>query len=343
MGILTTKWNLYFHEGAIEISVCICGASALEFMRSSGRLAPAFLEKTRKQLLDGCGVPPAPMLHDEMERLGVTGLPVNILVGSKSGERRRDDIACHRCSKTLPRRSLICVTDDVLVTSPALTFLQIAAFSRQGPTPMGVEDLAMIGFELCGTYLLDESWDGLTNTDKPLTSVGRISDVIEYMKGSPGATLAREALELVHDGSNSPMESVLCALLTWPRRLGGYAMGPVSLNHHVATADGDRYVDIAFPNHRVGLEYKGRRFHSIEQAGRDDRRQNKLVGSGWTILNVWYEDIVDERLYDQLVDDIARAMGVRLRIRSDGFDARRNVLRMRLIPAFRRYASAFAG
>ena len=60
-------------------------------------------------------------------------------------------------------------------------------------------------------------------------------------------------------------------------------------------------------------------------------------------MNVWYEDIVEERLYDQLVDDIARAMGVRLRIRSDGFDARRNVLRMRLIPAFRRYASAFAG
>ena len=283
------------------------------------------------------------MLHDEMERLGVISLPVNILVGSKSGERRRDDIACHRCSKTLPRRSLICVTDDVLVTSPALTFLQLAAFSRQGPTSMGVEDLAMIGFELCGTYLLDESWDGLTNTDRPLTSVGRISDVIEYMKGSPGATLAREALELVHDGSNSPMESVLCALLTWPRCLGGYAMGPASLNHHVATADGDRYVDVAFPSHRVGLEYKGRRFHSIEQVGRDDRRQNKLVGSGWTILNVWYEDIVEERLYDQLVDDIARAMGVRLRIRSGGFDARRNVLRMRLIPAFRRYASAFAG
>ena len=60
-------------------------------------------------------------------------------------------------------------------------------------------------------------------------------------------------------------------------------------------------------------------------------------------MNVWYEDIVEERLYDQLVDDIARAMGVRLRIRSDGFDARRNVLRMRLIPAFRRYASALAG
>ena len=66
------------------------------------------------------------------------------------------------------------------------------------------------------------------------------------------------------------------------------------------------------------------------------------MGSGWTILNVWYEDIVEEHLYNQLVADVARAMGIRLRIRSGGFDARRNVLRMQLIPAFKRYAAALA-
>ena len=64
---------------------------------------------------------------------------------------------------------------------------------------------------------------------------------------------------------------------------------------------------------------------------------------GWTILNVWYEDIVEEHLWhNQLVADVARAMGIRLRIRSGGFDARRNVLRMQLIPAFKRYAPALA-
>lgn len=101
-------------------------------------------------------------------------------------------------------------------------------------------------------------------------------------------------------------------------------------------------MDVAFPGHKVGLEYKGRKFHTIEQVERDDRRQNKLVGSGWTILNVWYEDIVEEHLYNQLVVDVARAMGIRLRIRSSGFDARRNVLRMQLIPAFKWYAAALA-
>lgn len=315
-GILTTLSKTYRAEGATVMSVCIFGESALEFMRSSGRLAPEFLDKPRTQKLDGCGVSPKAMFTD--------------------------DIVCHRSAAELPPRSLIYVNRDVLVTSPALTFLHLATVDLHKKQQRTVEELAMIGLELCGTYLLDDSWDGLTNTAKPLTSVEQIARVLDAMPGAPGIVRAREALELVSDGSNSPMESVLFALLAWPRRLGGYALGPVSLNHRVSTADGDRYVDVAFPGHKVGLEYKGRKFHAIEQAGRDDRRQNKLVGSGWTILNVWYEDIVEEHLYNQLVADAARAMGIRLRIRSGGFDARRNVLRMQLIPAFKRYAAALA-
>lgn len=324
------------------MSVCIFGESALEFMRSSGRLAPEFLDRPRTQKLDGCGISPKAMFADDMERLGVKTRPVHILVSKESGARSRDDIVCHRSAAELPPRSLIYVNRDVLVTSPALTFLHLATVDLHKKRQRTVEELAMIGLELCGTYLLDDSWDGLTNTAKPLTSVGQITRVLDAMPGAPGVVRAREALVLVGDGSNSPMESVLCALLTWPRRLGGYALGPVSLNHRVSTADGDRYVDVAFPGHKVGLEYKGRKFHAIEQAGRDDRRQNKLVGSGWTILNVWYEDIVEEHLYNQLVADVACAMGIRLRIRSGSFDARRNVLRMQLIPAFKRYAAALA-
>lgn len=324
------------------MSVCIFGESALDFMRSSGRLAPEFLDRPRTQKLDGCGLSPKAMFSDDMERLGVKTSPVHILVPKESGDRSREDIVCHRCATELPPRSLIYVSGDVLVTSPALTFLHLATVNLHKKKQRTVEELAMIGFELCGTYLLDDSWDGLTNTVRPLTSVEQIARVLDAMTSAQGAARAREALELVRDNSNSPMESVLCALLTWPRRLGGYAFGPVSLNYRVSTADGDRYADVAFPGHKVGLEYKGRKFHAIEQAGRDDRRQNKLAGSGWTILNVWYEDIVEEHLYNQLIADVARAMGIRLRIRSSGFDARRNLLRMQLIPAFKKYATALA-
>lgn len=319
------------------MSVCIYGDSALEFMRSSGRLAPTFLEKPRTQKLDATELPPPIMLDEDLTRIGVKSRPAHVLGAIESGGRRRKDVVVHRTGMALPPRSLIAVTDDIMVTGPALTFLHLAISGHKNREYRDVEDLAMIGFELCGTYLLDDSWDGLTNTDKPLTTKERIASVLDAMPGAAGIRRAREALELVRDGSNSPMESILCALLTWPRRLGGYALGPVALNYHVATPQGDRYVDLAFPECRVGLEYKGREFHSLEQVGRDDRRQNKLVGSGWTIINVWYEDLVEEHLYDQLIADVARALGVRVRIRSDRFDVRRAMLRMRLIPAFKKY------
>ena len=340
-GILTTLSKTYRAEGATVMSVCILESQrsnlcdrADDWRRSfwiDHARKTGWLRHIAKSYV--CGRHGA---------LGVKTRPVHILVSKESGARSRDDIVCHRSAAELPPRSLIYVNRDVLVTSPALTFLHLATVDLHKKRQRTVEELAMIGLELCGTYLLDDSWDGLTNTAKPLTSVEQIARVLDAMPGAPGIVRAREALELVGDGSNSPMESVLCALLTWPRRLGGYALGPVSLNHRVSTADGDRYVDVAFPGHKVGLEYKGRKFHTIEQVERDDRRQNKLVGSGWTILNVWYEDIVEEHLYNQLVVDVARAMGIRLRIRSSGFDARRNVLRMQLIPAFKWYAAALA-
>lgn len=149
------------------------------------------------------------MFTDDMERLGVKTRSVHILVSKESGARSRDDIVCHRSAAELPPRSLIYVNRDVLVTSPALTFLHLATVDLHKKQQRTVEELAMIGLELCGTYLLDDSWDGLTNTAKPLTSVEQIARVLDAMPGAPGIVRAREALELVSDGSNSPMESVL--------------------------------------------------------------------------------------------------------------------------------------
>ena len=73
-GILTTLSKTYRAEGATVMSVCIFGESALEFMRSSGRLAPEFLDRPRTQKLDGCGISPKAMFTDDMERLGVKTL-----------------------------------------------------------------------------------------------------------------------------------------------------------------------------------------------------------------------------------------------------------------------------
>ena len=314
------------------VKACICGPSALELYRASGRLLPDVMANKRTAKLAECGVPAAAILKGDMLRLGVKQGPFHLLLAKEAGGRKRDDIVCHRLPSVIAPRSIIELSKEYLVSGPELTFLGLAALAAYDEV-----DLALIGYELCGTYVLDASWDGLTNTQSPMTSRASIARVLAHQSGCSGVVKARKALELVRDGSNSPMETVLCALLTFPRHLGGYALGSVSLNYQVSTGHGTRYIDLAFPACKVGLEYKGKEYHSVERAGRDDRRQNEITGSGWTILNVWYEDLVEEHLFDRLIQELARAMGIRIRIRSEGFAARRALLRARLMPAVMKF------
>lgn len=312
--------------------LAICNISALEIYRASGRLLPDLLEHPRTSKLDDCGVPPRAFLSDEMARLGATSHPYHLLVPNNSHRNHRDEVRCHAISRQLPPRSLIALREDVLVSSPELLFTELAA-----EKDMDEVDLALLGYELCGTYLLDSSWDGLTHTDTPCCSKQNIQRIINHSAGIRGIGKAQRTLDLVHDASNSPMESILCALFTFPRSMGGLGIRGVELNGPVSTPLGPRHVDVLFRALSVGLEYKGKKYHSIQQAARDDRRQNSIVGTGVHILNVWYEDLVQQHLFKQLINSFERVAKLRIRIRSPQFEKRQNLLRVQLMPRIERY------
>ena len=316
----------------MDTKVCVCGASAMQLYRSSRRLIPTLLDKPRTGRLAGCIIPTEQMLADDMVRNGISEGPYHVMVNRSYRGYKRDDIVLHIANDTLPPRALIKVSRSLYVTSPELTFIQLAASGE-------LDDigLALLGFELCGTYVLDKSWDGCTYTDTPLTSVLKISRMIDALSGYAGVARARKALAHVSNGSHSPMESVLAMLVSLPTRLGGLGLEPIALNHPVATPLGPRRPDVLFTKHRLGLEYKGKEYHSIEAVGRDDRRQNKLVGSGVTILNVWYDDLVNAHLFEQFTTDLFRALGVRRRIRVKGFAEKQALLRARLMPVIERF------
>ncbi|OUP07312.1 hypothetical protein B5F33_09105 [Collinsella sp. An2] len=313
---------------------CVCNISGLELLRSYGRLLPELLELPRTSKTTGLGIPPHAILEDELVRVGVKTRPYHLMVGSHADWRSRDDVVCHKQLTDLPRRSLIVVNRCILVTGPELLFCDLASSSA-----LDELDLILIGYELCGTYVVDQSWDGLVNTGIAMTSVEKIARLADQLPHRRGIKRARGALSLIRNGSNSPMETILCMLLTLPRRLGGLDLGPVALNYQVQTSTGPRWIDAAFVAYNLGLEYKGKEAHSLERTSRDDRRQNKIAGTGMTILNVWYDDLVQEHLFQQLVDDIARATGRRIRVRSDAFATRQQLLRQKLLPAIERYGS----
>lgn len=322
------------------MDICICDITALEVYRSHGRLLPTLLEGSRTSKLSGCGLPPRQMLEDTMSRLGAKKKPYHLAFGTPNQAKSRQDIRRHTHTGTLPRRSLIRIDRETLIVSPELLFVELAARPDYDEV-----DLALLGYELCGTYVLDPddtSWDGLISHGTSLTSKKRIAGALSRIGRRRGVARARRALSLFEDGSNSPMESVLALLFHLPRHLGGLGLGPISMNRKVVTPAGDRWVDVFFTAQRVGLEYKGVKAHSVEKAARDDRRQNKLTGLGVSILNVWYEDLTNDHLFAQLVRDVAGALGIRLRIRSRGFDQRQKLLRLRLMPAIERYGSFIA-
>lgn len=269
-----------------------------------------------------------------MARIGLTEGPYHILVPAKRLRCEREDVIYHIRERPLPFQTLLrSEYGGTLITGPELLFCDLALSPAYDTI-----DLIELGYELCGTYLISDCWDGYISNATYATSTEKIQRVADSLTGRPGIDIARKALRYVRDGSNSPMETVLAMMLNLPKRLGGQNLGPISLNHPVVTPQGTKYVDVAFPAAKVGLEYKGRESHSIEKTARDDRRQNTLSGSGWTILSVWYEDLVQDNLYSKFLYELAKVLQVRLRTRSESHETMVKVLRARLLPAIEKYS-----
>ena len=293
-------------------------------------LLPELLERPRTSRLEGCGVAGGIELEDLVAGLGLRSSPVHLLVAEGGSTHARPGVVRRRRTVPLPRGSLIRLSRDALVTSPEFTLCQLAARDD-----FDLVDVAQVAYELCGTYLLDQdpnSWKGFVNNDISATSVRRIETMARSLKGSKDVARTASVLPYVLDSSHSPMETVLAMLITLPQRLGGIGLKGAAMNH-VASGT-NRLIDLAFPGGKVGLEYKGRLYHAIEQSGRDDRRQNEVVGRGWTILNVWHEDLCDDHLFAQLEKSLFGALGYRFRP-SGAFCERQKALRSRLVPGIR--------
>lgn len=105
-----------------------------------------------------------------------------------------------------------------------------------------------------------------------------------------GSTRARQAYLLADGRAESPPESRLRVSLV----LAGI---PKPVPQYEITMDG-RFVarvDLAWPDHRLAVEYDGHWHADAAQLRKDRRRLNRLVTAGWTVLHV-----TDDRLRHDL-------------------------------------------
>ncbi|WP_456593362.1 phosphoribosylformylglycinamidine synthase subunit PurS [Blastococcus sp. SYSU DS1024] len=144
----------------------------------------------------------------------------------------------------------------------------------------------------------------LAVTDQVLAAWCAPADLEEQLALRPagrGSARARAVLPVADPRAESPMESVL----RWLLQAAGVP-APL-LQHPVRTPDGEFRADLAWPEHRVLVEFDGDLHRDRAVFVRDLRRQNALVAAGWTVLRFSSADVLGRP--DEVVAQILRAPG----------------------------------
>ncbi|WP_065572555.1 DUF559 domain-containing protein [Micrococcus luteus] len=182
---------------------------------------------------------------------------------------RRAGIRSHRLRADAPVR----IVDGVRVTAPGWIFVDLAA--QAGP----LEHLVALGDSMVRTAPTEARRRRLP---PGVTDVAELRAAVEERGRVRGIRAAREALELVRPGADSPQESRLRARLV----LDGFPEPAV--NPCVRLATGQRLrVDLVWAEAKVAVEYDGDQHRTDRRQWREDReRDAALRAEGWEVIRV---------------------------------------------------------
>lgn len=251
----------------------------------------------------------------DIDELGGYGIfatkenPLHVLVGDKGGRIQSERVVSHIWSSRLPGGSLCHLAPGVAVTSPEFCYLLAG---RRGTAPA-----AAVGMEACGAYGKDGSSRGFADR-KAISSLASLKSYLDGARGCRGVKAARAALDLVIEGSRSPLETKTAILLTAPTSCGGYGIPSPKSNWPVWPAaselslfyDSYYLIDLCWPDKKVSLECDSYAYHSSKDERDDDaRKRNALTSIGWTCLTTTAGQLSGAAL-DTLAQQVCRALGI---------------------------------
>lgn len=271
----------------------------------------------------------------DFEAVGIKRWPVSLVVADAASRGKSKLVACHVWMAPAATRSFVRVGEGLYASRAEACFLQLA-------TRLSPAQLTLLGYELCGTYVLDENHpNGFRNREKPLTTVETLRRYALKAAGAKGSKKALQALRFVVDRSASPMESMLTMLLCLPTARGGYGIALPRLNHLVKMPDEIRratgrvrcFCDLCWPEARLAVEYESDLFHGgAKDVARDSKRRAALARVGYAVVTVTWSQVRDARELDEVARVLAKHLGRRLRIARTDWMARRYELRNELMP-----------
>lgn len=208
----------------------------------------------------------------DLPSYGIHSRPVDLLTPSSAGRSRGKGASPHVWQHVVPSRSMVRITNNVLVSSPELILMQMAGHhtkldylmdgfleelrggrevqamaDEHGPTtldhPLEWEKkawlvvMALIACEFSGTYRLSTSGGKTSFGVKPLMSHASALAMLEQVPDLYAATRVRTALDLSFERSASPMETALALMLSLPAEYGGYGIVRPEFNPALAAGE----------------------------------------------------------------------------------------------------------
>jgi hypothetical protein len=249
--------------------------------------------------------------------------PIDLLVSSKDSHCSTSSRTRHVWNGKLPIGSAFQIDSTTYVASPEFLFLQLAG-------SFDLQRLTLLGFELCGSYTTRVR--GHFGSDGSACMQATTAERLRNYLGNPlldssyCIDRARKAAANVTEISNSPRESAMVMLLSFPKRLGGYGLPlphmnvPLYVPTKLRKVTGRDWfsVDAFWPEHQFGAEYDGCAWHTGEQnVTRDYSRANALHAMGIEVQTITNAQIMNEREFDLFARQIAHGLGIRLRIAGD--------------------------
>lgn len=235
--------------------------------------------------------------------------PVSILVSCKANMRKSQNLSPRIWSGKHPSRSFYKIAQDLYVSTPEATFLQLGKESS-------LMQLITIGYELCGSYGLSAQSDSGFLRREPRSNPQLIERYLEKCDGIHGVKAAKRASSYIAKGSASPMESLLSMLLCLPPSLGGFGLPRPELNFPIETNEGGivmRRCDLYWPDQRFALEYDSDTFHSdASKLHLDSSRRSTLEKAGVHVVSVTKNQVFDRGQLFNLATIVSKRLGKRL-------------------------------
>jgi very-short-patch-repair endonuclease len=146
--------------------------------------------------------------------------------------------------------------------------------------------------------------DFLISGRSPLTTTSSLRGHLRERPGRRGSALARECLDLIRTGVDSPQESALRMVIV-------DAGLPEPEVNHVIRGPSGRFiarVDLAYPAERVAIEYEGDIHRTDRAQFRKDITRRERVEDHWMrVIRVTHDDLDGPELIDRIRRSLVRA------------------------------------